>query len=79
MKSEKRRSVIDSIVKFIIVVLIACITYAQYFLVIPNRADIRENKRQIYELKLQVEKYQVRNNVMFEKLTFRIEELGKHR
>lgn len=77
MKGDKRKSVVDNIVKFIIVVLIAFITYAQYFLVIPNRADINENRKQIYELSLQVEKYQATNLIVFDNIIDRLEGLEK--
>lgn len=77
MKAEKRKSVIDNIIKFIIVVLISFITYAQYFLVIPNRADISYNKRQIYELRLQIEKYQTTNSIIFKNIMDRLEGLEK--
>jgi len=75
VRSEKKRSILDNIVKLIIVVLISFVTYAQYFLVIPNRADIAGNKKQIYELRLQVEKYQAANSIIFKSIIDRIEGL----
>jgi len=75
MKVEKRKSIVDNIVKLIIVILMTFITYAQYFLVIPNTKSIVDNKKQIYELRLKVEKYQVTNSIIFKNIINRLDGL----
>jgi len=65
----------DNFWKLIIVILLVLITYAQYFLIIPIKAEVVENKRRIYETILLVEKYQARNNVMFENIMSKLDKL----
>jgi len=75
MKVEKRKSIVDNIVKLIIVILMTFITYVQYFLVIPNTKSIADNKKQIYELRLKVEEYQVTNSIIFKNIINRLDGL----
>lgn len=63
----------DSIVKMIIMILLALITYAQYFIVIPLTRKVSGNEAKIYNIELKIEKYQIRTSMMFTDILKKLE------
>ena len=61
-------------VRIIIVILLVLVSYAQYFIVIPLIESVRDNERNIYEIELKIEKYQIRNVLLFEDILRRFDD-----